>query len=391
MIYLIKVVVIGSEIRHEGAFAAILKIFGIESIYIHFNGDWLRDIEGYIPVKAGGKPTSLRIYQFKSNNIVSPRYLNQLYDDIRIIIDEFQPDIISSTQGYPLWYVAKKASSEIDKPLLLRIWALNPTKIINYIAYKKIYLAIFYPSLIQMLLQANFSTANMSLDSNIYNWISKMSVKPNFLVYPSYLQLLIYKQSVDSLIEFVDNLSDGYILVLAWLYNDNHPRVKLGGELLLKLACRVATYNKDIPVLVAGVDRDEALDRLNTSILPGNLYFIGGWLRDKELEILYRNAKLVMIPFYFTLSNKFLEALSYGAPIITNSTTIKLYPELGDDGYFIVEDDLNRYPMVIRRLIRDDDELERLREGSREAFQRFFSAESTGPIAVRIIKSLLEK
>lgn len=107
--------------------------------------------------------------------------------------------------------------------------------------------------------------------------------------------------------------------------------------------------------------------------LPRNLHLIGRGFSDNILEILYRKAKLVIVPITNrSISNRLLEALFFEKPTITSEIASLLHPELKHERNLFISSWDNIVNDAIR-LIKKEDLLESLAEGAKEAYNKMFS------------------
>jgi glycosyltransferase involved in cell wall biosynthesis len=116
---------------------------------------------------------------------------------------------------------------------------------------------------------------------------------------------------------------------------------------------------------------------------PKNLHIIGKGFDDHFLAKLYRNARMVVLPITFlSISNRLLEALFYGRPIVTTIYAKYLHPELIHGRHIYVSNNIVR---DIEILLKQEEVLKVLEQGAKEAYIMFFSTKRN----LEILRSII--
>jgi len=106
---------------------------------------------------------------------------------------------------------------------------------------------------------------------------------------------------------------------------------------------------------------------------PRNLHIIGKGFPDNIIAKIYKNARLVIAPITNrNISNRLLEALFYGKPIVTSEVVKLIHPELEHKKHLYISSWDTIVDDVIK-LSKDEDLLKSLEQGAREAYSRYFS------------------
>jgi glycosyltransferase involved in cell wall biosynthesis len=99
---------------------------------------------------------------------------------------------------------------------------------------------------------------------------------------------------------------------------------------------------------------------------------------------------LVVIPIFSrALSNRLLEALYYGRPILTNIYAKLIFKKLEHLHHIFISDNYAEYPSIIRKLFKNEALLEELALGAKKAYNSFFSARKCGFAMKRVIERIV--
>jgi hypothetical protein len=386
-----NVLLIGSEIRHEIACAAALKYYGLNVIYVHVNGDWFPNKNEMFNVKIGEKIISVPIYNIKVNSFVNSYLIeNKLIVDL---CEKFLPEIILATPGFP-WYIGKAISQKNKIPLIIRFWGTKIAKIFDSYKYannRNLEFLNFFPSLLHTTFQANASNYVVNLDYLTNKWVNRVTFRKTSLIYPSYASI-ITKLEYDYLTDdVIEKLPDKFLLAFTPLDKTGIQHV-LGSDLLIRLSFNVANEENDVNVVLVGPSLNELVNRYGNKLKnKKNLFCIPFFgLNDERLEMIYKKSNLVLIPIFLSsVSNRFLEAMNYGCPIMTNSTVIKLYPELKEELNIVFNDNYLKYPSIIAKIIRDEEYVNILKRNTNNINNKLFSPFSNGMKQKIIIEKCL--
>ncbi len=127
----------------------------------------------------------------------------------------------------------------------------------------------------------------------------------------------------------------------------------------------------DIPFYIVGSNPPEEIKALH-----GNGIDVKGFVSDEELNELYRNCKLVVVPLRYGagVKGKVVEAIYNGAPTITTSIGAEGIPETKD--VLIVKDEAEEFAETILKLYNDDNELDRLSKNMQKYIKEHNSMDS---------------
>lgn len=325
--------------------------------------------------------------------IKSPSLIHAVIHAKEIVKDSLgniQADLLIANPSVP-FYIAHHIAKEQAIPLILRIWGVRANKLIDHIIYGKNYLELvnFYPSIAHNLMQIWASQAVVVMDDATKDFLSKLPLFRKLkVIYPTYAALYdksSYKSSrIQELIEERD-----YVFSFVTMSKTGSV-FRLEQQPLFRILYMVAKKCPEINTVIAGGTASEARRKFRLSSLPKNLIFVGGYLSDNALKMLYANASLVVIPIFFkSVSNRLLEALYYGKPILTNSTAKLLHRELKHMRHLFISDNYMNYPNIIRGMLSNDALLEELSLGAKEAYSSFFSARKCGSAMKRVIEALV--
>jgi hypothetical protein len=378
-----KLLFVGSEIRHELGCAASLTLLGHDVIYFHVGSR-------YKPLSWRETCLDHACLKVKILEIPHPK-LFQTLSHVKSLIPEtilqYDPDVVISTPSVP-YYIGKYLASLNDVPLILRVWGVRANKLIEHIIYGRNYLEIvgFIPSIVHVLNQVYGSRIVITLDNSTLKFIKSLTLtrlKRIKLIYPTYAAL--YEKhphlTLETMLLEIAQMG-GYILGIVTM-SKTGPVFKLE-QPLFKILYVIAKKLKDISVVVCCGTREEAIRKFKVDP-PKNMKFIPSGVPDGILKILYEKSLLVVIPVFFkSVSNRLLEALFYRKPILTNSIALELHPELRD--CVIVSNDYNKYPEIIKDLLKQDNTLEELQQRVKSVWDRFFSSKVQAREMLKVIK-----
>ncbi|MEM2510415.1 MAG: glycosyltransferase [Candidatus Methanomethylicia archaeon] len=322
--------------------------------------------------------------------IKSPSLIHAVIHAKEIVKDSLgniQADLLIANPSVP-FYIAHHIAKEQAIPLILRIWGVRANKLIDHIIYGKNYLELvnFYPSIAHNLMQIWASQAVVVMDDATKDFLSKLPLFRKLkVIYPTYAALYdksSYKSSrIQELIEERD-----YVFSFVTMSKTGSV-FRLEQQPLFRILYMVAKKCPEINTVIAGGTASEARRKFRLSSLPKNLIFVGGYLSDNALKMLYANASLVVIPIFFkSVSNRLLESLFYGKPILTNSFAKICHNRLEHLYHVYISDRYDEYSNVVKEIIKDDILLEELSLGARTAYRSFFSSKLHGLFMKKIIR-----
>ena len=389
-----KILHIGDEIRHELGCAASLRMLGFDVTYVHL-GSRCRNLSmGNVYLDEG--KVELRIGELPKP-VLSKVLFSSVENIVKILEREYF-DVIITTPSVP-FYIAHHIARKQKIPLILRVWGIRAAKLVDYIIFGRRYLEVFdfFASMFHNSMQAWNAQVLVAMDHVTREFLQKLLLFKNvYLIYPTYAALYdhrndLTKEGENKIFDLIEKLmlEGGYVFSIVTLSRGGASS-RLD-QLLFKILLKTAIKNPDVNVVIVGSSVQDVMRYLNISVLPSNLYLVGKVFSDKILMMLYNNAKLIVIPVFFkSFSNRLLEAFFYGKPILTNSTAILLHKELKHLQHVYVSNKYDKYPDIIKNLLNNEDILNKLGKGAKDAFRSLFAARRCGIIMKKVIKNIVK-
>jgi len=230
------------------------------------------------------------------------------------------------------------------------------------------------------------------MDDSTKNFLNKLPLfKKTNVIYPTYAAL--YSEGDYEKNPEIEKLIEGkeYVFSIITMSRAGFT-FRLQELLQFKVLYMIAKKCPEINVMAAGGTATEVRRKFALSQIPKNLIFVGWIPSDNILKVLYEHASLVIIPvFSRSLSNRLLEALYCGHPILTNRNAKVLHNKLEHSHHIFISDNYAEYPNIIRGLLKNEALLEKLASGAKEAYDSFFSARKCGLAMRRVIESVVSK
>jgi glycosyltransferase involved in cell wall biosynthesis len=381
-----KILHISNEIRHELGCAASLRRLGFNVTYMHL-GDKNEPLrERNIYTDQG----SIRVnfVQIDSPTLFQSIIHPQNFVPSKIIEEKF--NLVVATPSTP-FYIARYVARKQGIPIVLRVWGIRANKLIDHIIYGKNYSEVlsFSPSIPHNLMQIWSSQALVVMDDATKGFLDKLPLfKKDNVIYPTYAAL--YSSNDCKKSHEIKELIEGkqYIFSIVTISRTGST-FRLQELPSFKILYLIAKKYPEIDIIIAGGTSSEAKRKFGFSQIPKNLTFVGWISTDNVLKVLYEHASLVITPIFFrSLSNRLLEALYYGRPILTNSNAKVLHNKLEHLHHVFISDNYVEYPCIIRRLLKNETFLEELASGAKKAYGSFFSARKCGLAMKRVIESV---
>jgi glycosyltransferase involved in cell wall biosynthesis len=382
-----KILHVSNEIRHELGCAASLRSLSFDVTYMHLSNR-------YEPLQERNVYTDQGSVNIKFIEINSPTLLQSIIHPQNLIpseIIEGKFDLVIASPSTP-FHIARYVAKKQGIPIVLRIWGIRANKLINHIIYGKNYLEIlnFAPSIMHNLVQAWSSQAIVVMDDATKSFLSKLPLlKKLSIIYPTYASL--YEGDDHDLLK-IEELIKRQNYVFSFVTMRKTGSVFKLEQPLFEILYYVSRKCPEIDVIIAGGTIEQAKKKFGLSLIPKNLRFAGNHLSDNALKRLYEHASLVIIPIFFkSVSNRLLEALYYGKPVLTNSVAKLLHNKLEHLCHIFISDNYIEYPNIVRRLLKNEILLKELASGAKKAYSSFFSAKKCGTDMKRVIKSVVSK
>jgi glycosyltransferase involved in cell wall biosynthesis len=384
-----RILHISNEIRHELGCAASLRRLGFDVTYMHLGNK-------NEPLRERNVYTDQGSIKVNFAQMDSPTLLQSIIHPQNFIpseIVEAKFDLAVATPSMP-FYIARYVARKQGIPIILRIWGIRANKLIDHIVYGKNYSEVlnFCPSILHNLMQVFGSQVLVVMDDCTKNFLNKLPLlKKINVIYPTYAAL--YSEGDYEKNPEIEKLIEGKEYAFSIITMSRAGSTFRLQELLqFKVLYMVAKKCPEINVMAAGGTANEVRRKFALSQIPKNLIFLGWIPLDNILKVLYEHASLVIIPVFFkSLSNRLLEALYYGRPILTNRNAKVLHNKLEHSRHVFISDNYAEYPNIIRGLLKNEALLEKLASGAKEAYDSFFSARKCGLAMKRVIESVVSK
>jgi len=117
-------------------------------------------------------------------------------------------------------------------------------------------------------------------------------------------------------------------------------------------------------------------DEIKELAKPGSGIIVKGFVSEEELEQLYGECKIVVVPLRYGagVKGKVVEAIYYGAPIVTTNIGAEGIPQVEDT--LIVEDEPEAFADAVVRLYQDDAACRELCRRTQEYIRNHFSLDA---------------
>jgi glycosyltransferase involved in cell wall biosynthesis len=362
--------------RHELGFMAALSAIG-EVELVHLGTD-VRTTQLKIGSDNGEWLVSYK--QVPCSNI---SYLHVCYNLLKELIKVDEYDIAFSTPRIPLIIARLLFHGEV--PIVLRLWSIRAAKLrdnLRFGAYEDI--PLFMPSIIANMYYILKSTYSITTDHATYVFAKKFYpfVKNRVAkVYPPYGYIPGMDKAGWEVPEIIDK--GNYILgftVLGKTGSYLKFEAKPHAIVLYLLAKKTG-----MDVVLAGSSYDDWRRIFPNIDSPRNLHIIDKGFPDSIVAKIYRNARLVIVPITNrSISNRLIEALFYGKPIVTSEVAKLIHPELEHKKHLFISS-WNTIVDDTIKLLKNEDLLKSLEQGAKEAYTMFFSTKRN----LEILRSII--
>lgn len=141
-----------------------------------------------------------------------------------------------------------------------------------------------------------------------------------------------------------------------WFAKDVYPRIREAA---------------DIPFYIVGSNATDEIKALN-----GDGIIVKGFVSEQELAELYLNTKLVVVPLRYGagVKGKVVEAIYYGAPVITTSVGAEGIPEA--DTVMKIEDNPEKFAKLVVSLYENNQMLKDMSHRTQEYIRQYFSMDA---------------
>jgi len=386
----------GSDVfaRHELGFIASLKLLGDVDVIVIGPGSKVSS--GKLKIVSDNNLNEVKVLKLSIDTLINARlFALSRTESLLKVLKEYlgHYDAIFATPREPLVFsIELRRVMKLQSPIILRLWSIRAAKLkdnLRFGAYEDI--AVFLPSVIVNSLYIALSNASITLDHATYSFakfVYPFYVKKLYRVYPPYGYVYAdgLSKSDEEVISLIDPLND-YVLILTAL-SKRGPYLKFEAKphaiVAYSLACRLG----DVDVVLAGSSYDDWARVFPGIKPPKNLHFIGKGFSDQVLEILYRRARLVVVPVTNrSISNRLVEALFFSRPVLTSEVVRFIHPELEHGKHLYI----SRWDNIVEetiRVVKNDALLSQLEEGSRSAYMKYFSTKVNALFTSKILEAL---
>jgi len=365
--------------RHELGFVAALNTLGnIDVIELKREEDGVeRKLVG-----SDNGVWDVLFYYVPCRNIT---HLTRCRTLIEKVVDLNKYYAVFATPRLPVFLA--KSLSKPGQPVILRLWSIRAAKLrdnLRFGAYEDI--VIFALSIIANMIYVANSTYSIAVDYATYAFALRTypMLRGRLLkLYPPYgfMPGDSKQEDYSKVLEVVDR--GDYVLGFTTLSKSGvylKFEAKPHAVVLYQIARKA-----NIDVVLAGSSLDDWRRVFPGLKPPPNLHFVGVGFGDSVLAKLYSKARLFVMPITNrSISNRLLEGLFYGKPIITTEVVKYLHPELihGVHVFISTWDSIVNDAIM---LLRNDDILKRLEHGAKETYNKFFSTRLNAEAIKRII------
>jgi len=361
--------------RHELGFIAALNALGIVDVIV-----------------LGSKVECRRVSVGSDNGVhhvtlfhIPCRDLNTCTKWIELLVCGNDYHAIFSTPRLPV--VAARLFAEKDQLVILRLWSIRAAKLrdnLRFGAYEDV--AIFAPSIGMNLLYLAISNYSIAIDHATFSFASRVyPILRNRLIklYSPYGYIPEHGSRKED-VKLPDIVDRGdYVLGFTTLSKTGSYlkfEAKPHALVLYQIAKKTG-----LDVVLAGSSLEDWQRVFPNLRPPPNLHFIGRGFSDLVVAKLYSRAKLVVIPITNrNISNRLLEALFYGKPIVTSEIVRYIHPELRH-GVHIFISTWDSIVNDVAKLLKKDDDIESLGQGARKAYTTLFSTKLNAEIVKRML------
>jgi glycosyltransferase involved in cell wall biosynthesis len=365
--------------RHELGFVAALNTLGnIDVIELKREEDGVE--RGLVGSDNG--VWDVMFYYVPCRNIIR---LTRCRTLIEKVVDLDRYYAIFATPRLPVFLA--KSLSKSGQSVILRLWSIRAAKLrdnLRFGAYEDI--VIFAPSIIANMIYVANSTYSIAVDYATYAFALRTypMLRGRLLkLYPPYgfMPGDSKQENYSKVPEVVDR--GDYVLGFTTL-SKSGAYLKFEAKPHAVVLYQIAR-KANIDVVLAGSSLDDWRRVFPGLKPPPNLHFVGAGFGDSVLAKLYSKARLFIMPITNrNISNRLLEGLFYGKPIITTEVVKYIHPELIHSVHVFI----STWDSIVDdaiMLLRNDNVLKKLERGAKEAYNRFFSTRLNAEVAKRIV------
>lgn len=291
-----------------------------------------------------GYKTTIEEWIVENKNNIDVVYLNRPHISVKYIdFIKKNTDIKIIYYGHDLHFLREKREYEITK---------DEKHLVDSDYWKEIELGLMR--------KADLSYYPSKIEENLINKIDpKINVKAiNAYVFDN----VDTKKKIDFKdkkgIMFVGGFNHRpNVDAVLWFIKEIYPKIK---------------KEENIPFYIVG--SNAPADILSLSSIPGVI--VKGYVSDEELNNLYEDCKLVVVPLRYGagIKGKVIEAMSKGIPLITTTTGAEGIEEL--EKFVPVTDNPNEFASELLKLYKNDEQLKAISLKEREYIDENFGTEA---------------
>ncbi len=324
---------LGDNFMHEEPYSTTLQQMGIEILYgPEYQGkiwDWLRDHGDDIAVAYLNRPH------------IASKYIDYILDntDIKVIYYGHDLHFLREFREYQLTGdPGRKEESEYWKSIELTLMSKAAVS--------------YYPSYVERdAIQAIDPTINVK-DINAYVFDEfRENIPGDFEKREGLLFVggFAHPPNADAVL---------------WFVQDIYPRIRE----------KMAAAGKETPEFIVVGSR--VTDEIRALEQPGSGIVVKGFVSDEELERLYAECRIVVVPLRYGagVKGKVVEAIYNGAPVVTTAIGAEGIPRAED--VLLVEDEPEAFADAVVRLYQNADACRRLSRKTRQYIRDYFSVDA---------------
>ena len=266
-------------------------------------------------VQADGCEVFLSLFQCATIMPKSIKHVMLVHD----VLLEFFPDYLSNWRKAYAWKLLKKAIGQADK--IVAISHRTEKDLINTLGIDPKKITVSYIDVAEIFKQEVSVAESQRI-------LKKYKLKAGYIYSGGGLEV---RKNVESVVRAYKWLLERYS------EDEKFPKLVISGKLLPQLAPLVTDVEKLVQEL--GLKKQVA---------------ILGWVPQKDLPALYRNAGLFVYPSHYEgFGLPVLEAMSQGVPTVTSKTSS--LPEVGSDSVLYCDpNDFKDVAMVMRNVLSNE-------------------------------------
>lgn len=299
-------------------------------------------------------------------------------------------DLVISTPGKP-WLVARKISKQQKIPSILRLWGFKALRLDYSIKYRDFYnISLSMPSYFFTSIEINQARQVVTFEHRTNSFVSKYFPQAKSklsLIYPNFATVEQQNESNIDDRTWTELLDAKYVLCVVNIVRFHMTRYD---KIMLTIIFDCAIKNPKLKFVIVGTTKNDIENILATT--PSNIIFLGKIFSDHILKLLYQHSWLVLVPIIYrgNISNRFLEALFYGKPILTNDEPSNLFAEIKNNINVLSHHNYSQFPNMISRIMDNPTILNNISIEAKKVYLEKFSTKSVAESMEKLIMKVIE-